>query len=161
MAPERSDVPQEPSWFLKVTTYKNGKHEIKTTSEARLSELDLSKYDAVIDLVHRKAEIRPENGKVIKYLGQLPSMGPRRGLAALLAIMRRPGRFSLPYELAALGKCDNLAVDNNLSAAILAIRRFLGETGKKPWFILTITPLAAAWSPDRSFCLVEREDRSS
>jgi len=157
MQPDKEPVDGSPAnWLLKVTSSKKKKYNVKTTTGARFRELDLSKYDAVVDLVHCEFRFRTKTGKVIPYKGKIPGLGPRRGLAVLLALLRRPGRFFTPYELRCESKIYRLQFPANVIAAVAKIRTALEESGAAQWFILTTSPLAVAWNADRSFLLVER-----
>jgi len=149
----------DPQHFRKVTIYKGRKKTI--TEKMPVEEADKLKangFDFYWDLVRHEAKVRTRTSKVIPYLGDIKGLGPVKE-ALLHTLMRAPGFFWLHSEIGrANGNIDSLYVKDCVVAYVCRIRKAFGEDGKRPWFILTRTPFAVAWHPDRSYCLIERPD---
>ncbi len=144
----------------KVTTWQNGNREVTMMTEEELAGLKRRKFDACFDFVHGCSYVRKRSGKLIIHDGTLRGH-ESSDTALLLKLMKFPGRGLRPYEI---GRLDPQYDSHYIKDCVIQVVRRLrvnvfGESGKKPYFLLTQTkPYAMAYNGKLSFCLIQRPD---
>jgi len=124
-------------------------------TESEAAHLDPNDVDCHIDEVQGSIQIKTYGGRLLVYEGSIRGLGPV-GRALLDEIMRAPGRLLTAIYLAKNPHLTRIVEDWPRNALTLRLRRALGDTVEKSWYIFVATrPWRIRWQRERTWRVIE------
>jgi len=139
------------------TTHRKG--EIKTEIITREEALSPNHEDIDFERneVTRTARIIPQTGEPLVYHGSVRGVGPT-AWELLTLVMNFPGEYFQVGEVYRRTGNVTFADASSVQNVVRNVRKAFGESGEKPWFILSSNDpeYAVCWPIERSWMIIRK-----
>jgi hypothetical protein len=142
----------------KVITWQHWVRQTDLIPEEKISEINPEDFDLFIDRVHMRTIVHSTNGKQHTFVGPIKGV-EGKPLGLLMKLLKKPGKFSSPYEIGYTGDYDDsYFIKDNVLQYARKLNKYLfkKKKGHKSRFLPSSRrPYKLAFNGELNFCLIE------